>query len=133
VARVCGSHCAGEVQARELCLGRMRCDAEAVGVEASRPLLRAGTRTAWVRDFGCGRLTASGMEMAKDRDHMRGTETTAQVRLLVSAVGMMAQEKQLADSSVVVGRMVQEKVPGHMLDNSLAVQEKQREHIADSL
>jgi hypothetical protein len=74
------------------------------------------------------------MEMAKDRDHMRGTETTAQVRLLVSAVGMMAQEKQLADSSVVVvGRMVQEKVPGHMLDNSLAVQEKQREHIADSL
>jgi hypothetical protein len=130
---VCGSHCAAEVRAKELCLGRMRYDAEAVVVEANRPLLRVGTRTVRARDFGCGRLVASGMEMAKVLDHMRDTGTKELVRLLVSAVGKMAREKQLAGSSAVVGKMVQEKVLGRMLDNLLAVQEKQHEHIADNL
>lgn len=132
VAQVCGSHCVAEAPAKVLCLDCKRHDAEAVGVEASRLLLRAGTRTVQARDFGCV-LVASGMETGKGLGRMRGTGTKERVRLLVSVVGMMVREKQLADNSALVGTTVREKVLENKPGSSLVVQEKPRASTADSL
>lgn len=53
---------------------------------------------------------------------MRDTGTKELVRLPVSAVGMMVQVKQLADSSAGAGRTVQETVLVSTLDSLRVVQ-----------
>jgi hypothetical protein len=118
VARGCGSHCAVEALAKELCSGCMPHGAEEVVVEASLSALQVPTGMVLARD--CGYFpVAVGTEKETVPDRMRGTETMVLAKVLASAVvGTMAPERQLESGHPGAGTMVRETRRANTADSS---------------
>jgi hypothetical protein len=125
------SHYAAEALAKVLGSAGRRHDVEVEVEGVSRSLLLVRTGTEPAKGCGCDPI-ASDMAMAKDLDHMHGTEKTEQVRQRANAAEMRVLEKRRA-SDFGAGTKVQEMLLEHTVDSSRVVQEMVLVNTPDNL